>query len=56
MWLAVVVVARDAIIVVGYSVIYFLVEERWHVRPSRIGKWSTTFQLLTLAVALAAVA
>jgi cardiolipin synthase len=52
-WLAVVVVARDAIIVVGYSVIYFLIEERWQVKPSRIGKWSTTFQLLTLALALA---
>ena len=53
MWLAVVVVVRDAIIVVGYCVIYFLVEERWQVKPSRIGKWSTTFQLLTLALALA---
>ena len=52
-WLAVVVVARDAIIVVGYCVIYFLIEERWQVKPSRIGKWSTTFQLLTLALALA---
>jgi cardiolipin synthase len=52
-WLAVVVVARDAIIVVGYSVIYFLIEERWQVKPSRLGKWSTTFQLLTLALALA---
>ena len=52
-WLAVVVVARDALIVIGYSVIYFLVEERWHVRPSLIGKWSTTFQLLTLTLALA---
>ena len=52
-WLTVVVVARDAIIVIGFSVIYFLVEERWQARPSRIGKWSTTFQLLTLAVALA---
>lgn len=52
-WLAVVVVARDAMIMIGYSVIYFLVEERWHVRPSRIGKWSTTFQLLTMTLALA---
>ena len=29
-----------------------LVEERFEVKPSRIGKWSTTLQLLTLAVAL----
>ena len=50
---AVVVVVRDVLIVVGYAIIYFLVEERLQVKPSRIGKWSTTLQLLTLAVALA---
>jgi len=53
LWLAVVVVARDALIVLGYCVIYFLIEERLRVRPSRIGKWSTTLQLLTVALALA---
>ena len=52
-WLTVVVVARDALIVIGYSVIYFLVEQRLEVRPSWVGKWSTTFQLLTLTLALA---
>ncbi|HMF50881.1 MAG TPA: hypothetical protein VK603_19655, partial [Candidatus Saccharimonadales bacterium] len=36
----------------GYVIVYVLVEERFEVKPSRIGKWSTTFQLLTLAVAL----
>jgi len=51
-WLTVIVVVRDALIVVGYGIIYFLVEERFQVRPSLIGKWSTTLQLLTLAVAL----
>ena len=51
-WLAVVVVVRDILILVGYGAIYVLVEERMAVRPSWIGKWSTTFQLLTLAVAL----
>ncbi|MBM2805581.1 MAG: CDP-alcohol phosphatidyltransferase [Deltaproteobacteria bacterium] len=51
-WLAVVVVARDILIVVGYAIIYVLVEERLQVKASWIGKWSTTFQLLTLAVAL----
>ena len=55
-WLAVVVVARDILILVGYVIIYVLVEERFEVKPSRIGKWSTTFQLLTLAVALALLA
>ena len=52
-WLAIVVVVRDLLIVVGYAIVYFLVSEPLQVRPSRIGKWSTTFQLLTLAVALA---
>lgn len=52
MWLTVVVVVRDVLIVVGYGAIYLLVEERMAVRPSWIGKWSTTFQLLTLALAL----
>jgi cardiolipin synthase len=51
-WLSVLVVARDVLIVVGYGIIYFLVEERLQVRPSRIGKWSTTLQLLTLGAAL----
>jgi cardiolipin synthase len=51
-WLAVVVVARDILILVGYVIVYLLVEERFEVKPSRIGKWSTTLQLLTLAVAL----
>ncbi|MGH7852339.1 MAG: hypothetical protein ACREP3_02785, partial [Candidatus Binatia bacterium] len=36
----------------GYAIIYILVDERLQVRPSLIGKWSTTLQLLTLAVAL----
>jgi cardiolipin synthase len=51
-WLAVVVVARDVLIVIGYVIIYVLVEERPQMKPTRIGKWSTTFQLLTLGVAL----
>lgn len=52
MWLAIVVVVRDVLIVLGYVIIYFLIEERLQVRPTLIGKWSTTLQLLTLAVSL----
>lgn len=52
MWLVIVVVARDFLLVLGYGIIYFLVEERLQVKPTIIGKWSTTFQLLTLAIAL----
>jgi cardiolipin synthase len=51
-WLTVIVVARDILIVLGYAIIYILVDERLQVRPSLIGKWSTTLQLLTLALAL----
>ena len=39
-------------ILVGYAIIYFLIEERLQVKPTVVGKWSTTLQLLTLAVAL----
>src|ERR1044071_2687429 len=39
-------------VVLGYAIIYFLVEERFEVKPTVVGKWSTTLQLLTLAVAL----
>lgn len=53
MWLAVVVIVRDILILIGFAIIYLLVEERLQVQPSVIGKWSTTLQLLTLGVALA---
>ena len=52
MWLVIVVVARDLLLVLGYAIVYFLVQERFEVKPTVIGKWSTTLQLLTLAVAL----
>src|SRR6185503_4151829 len=47
-----VVVARDLLLVLGYAIVYFLVQERFEVKPTVVGKWSTTLQLLTLAVAL----
>jgi cardiolipin synthase len=53
MWLAVVVVARDILILSGFAVIYVLVDEQLQVKPTLVGKWSTTLQLLTLGVALA---
>ena len=52
-WLAVVVVTRDILILLGYGIVYFLIEERFQVKPSIIGKSSTMLQLLTLGVALA---
>src|SRR3989338_8809859 len=51
-WVAVLVVSRDIIILLGYGVIYFLVEERLVVQPSFIGKLNTVFQLVTVGVVL----
>jgi cardiolipin synthase len=52
-WLSIVIVSRDVLILVGYGMVYVLVEEKMYVRPTTIGKCSTTFQLLTLGVAVA---
>ena len=52
-WLAVVVVSRDILILIGYAIIYVLVEERLQVKPTFIGKSSTMLQLVTLGFALA---
>lgn len=52
MWLAVIVVSRDILILLGYGIIHFLVEERLQVKPTVIGKLSTALQLFTLGVAL----
>ncbi len=56
MWLAVVVVSRDVLLILGYGIIYLLVEERLQAKPSWIGKCSTMLQLLTLGTALALLA
>ena len=56
MWFAVIVISRDVLLVLGFAVIYLMFNERPEIKPTRIGKWSTTFQLLTLGVALAIVA
>jgi cardiolipin synthase (CMP-forming) len=53
MWLAVVVVSRDVLIVLGFAVVYLLIEERMEVKPTFLGKCSTLLQLVTLGVALA---
>ena len=53
MWLAVVVISRDVLILLGFGVIYLMLEEQPEIKPTRIGKWSTMLQLLTLGLALA---
>jgi len=52
LWFVVLVVSRDIVILLGYIVIYLLVEERLEVKPTIIGKLSTIFQLVTVGVIL----
>jgi cardiolipin synthase len=56
LWLVVLVVSRDAVILFGYASISFLVEDRFEIRPTIIGKLSTVFQLITVGVVLALMA
>ncbi|HEY7167607.1 MAG TPA: CDP-alcohol phosphatidyltransferase family protein [Candidatus Binatia bacterium] len=51
-WLAVGVISRDVLLVLGYATIYFLFGQRFEIKPTRVGKASTMLQLLTLGVAL----
>jgi cardiolipin synthase len=51
-WLAILVISRDVIILVGFAVLYFITGRSMAVRPTLIGKASTFFQLLTITLAL----
>ena len=53
-WLVVIVVMRDIFILLGFAIVYYVTEEKFEARPTFIGKSSTLLQLVTLAVALAA--
>ncbi len=50
-WLAVVVLSRDIMIVIGIALLT-LTEKKYRIRPSRISKCTTALQLLTVAVVL----
>lgn len=51
-WLVILVVLRDVIVVLGYGAV-FMVDHVWmDVAPSRLGKFSTFFQLFTIGFAL----
>ena len=50
-WLAVVVISRDVLIVTGIAVLKFA-NIPFEIRPTRISKWTTGFQLLTIGVTL----
>ena len=51
-WLAVLVITRDIIILLGYSVLYFVTGHSIEVRPTLIGKASTFFQLSMVILTL----
>jgi cardiolipin synthase len=50
-WLAVVVISRDVLIVTGIGVLTFC-GVPFDIRPSLISKWTTVFQIFTVAVTL----
>ncbi len=52
-WLLGIVIIRDVVIVFGYFLLSFLIDERIPVRPSYIGKASTFFQLACVVAVLA---
>lgn len=50
-WFNLIVISRDALLVCG-SLIVFIVKGRWHVEPSRTGKWTTFAQMLVILTVL----
>ena len=50
-WFNLVVISRDVLVVAG-SIVLFAVKGRWHVRPSRLGKWATFTQMLVIPAVL----
>ena len=55
-WLVVLVISRDAIVVLGYGAIFVVHQEWMEVDPSRIGKISTFLQLFTVGFVLMSLA
>ena len=53
-WLAILVISRDIIILIGFAVLYFITGHSITVRPTLIGKVCTFFQLLTVTLTLIA--
>ena len=51
-WLAVLVLSRDFVIILGYGVIFVAVQQKMEVRPSRLGKLNTVLQIVTVLLIL----
>ena len=50
-WFNLIVISRDALLIAG-SVVLFVIQGRWSVRPSRLGKWATFTQMLVIPFVL----
>jgi cardiolipin synthase len=48
LWFPVVVIARDAVILIGCGIVYFL-DEKLEVKPSWLGKGATATQMVAIA-------
>jgi cardiolipin synthase len=55
-WLVVIAISRDAIIVLGYFLLFTMTQRTMAVRPSVSGKLSTFFQLLSVGLVLMSLA
>jgi cardiolipin synthase len=52
-WLVVIAISRDAVIVLGYFLLFVMTQQPMAVHPSVSGKASTFFQLLSVTLVLA---
>ena len=50
-WFNLIVISRDALLITG-SAVLFLLQGRWSVRPSRLGKWTTFVQMVVIPTVL----
>ena len=50
-WFNLIVISRDALLITG-AVVLFILQGRWSVRPSRLGKWTTFTQMLVIPIVL----
>ena len=50
-WFNVVVISRDAVLIVG-TLLLFALRGQWNVQPSRLGKWTTFLQMLVIPTVL----
>ena len=50
-WFNLIVISRDVLLVAG-TIVLFVIQGRWSVRPSRLGKWTTFAQMLVIPAVL----